>query len=448
MISIIIRTKNEERWIRHCLKAVKKQTIKDKEVILVDNNSTDNTVKKALKVMPNLTITKIDKYKPGDAINKGIKNSKGEFITCLSAHCVPTKNNWLENLLKNFDDPQVAGVYGRQIPTNSSRPEDKRDLLITFGLDKRIHKKDSFFHNANSMIRKDIWEKHPFDENVTNIEDRVWGKKVTEEGYILVYEPEAAVYHHHGIHQSNNKKRCKGVVKILDSLDLIPEEVENNPLNPENLEIAAIIPLRENSNNNNIDTIEKLVLKTIQTAKESKYINRIIISTDCDKIASKAEKWGVEAPFLRPKELSSKKVRADEVLKYSLEHLENQGYFPDLIVPLEITHPFRPKDFLDNSIQRILSEGMDTIIAGIPEHRPCWIKNDNKLERLSNFKKTRDKRKTVLIGLPSLGCVTYPDSIRKGTRLGKKVGLYEIDDPTASIEIRSIEDFEKISHML
>ena len=46
-ISIIIRTKNEERWILKCLEQIKRQTLKDYEVILVDNNSTDKTVEKA-----------------------------------------------------------------------------------------------------------------------------------------------------------------------------------------------------------------------------------------------------------------------------------------------------------------------------------------------------------------------------------------------------------------
>ena len=46
-VSIIIRTKNEERWISKCLKAIRKQKFQDYEIILVDNNSNDKTVEKA-----------------------------------------------------------------------------------------------------------------------------------------------------------------------------------------------------------------------------------------------------------------------------------------------------------------------------------------------------------------------------------------------------------------
>ena len=59
-----------------------------------------------------------------------------------------------------------------------SSAQTKRDLLITFGLDKKIQIKDSFFHNANSIIRKEVWSKIKFDEKVNNIEDGIWASKV------------------------------------------------------------------------------------------------------------------------------------------------------------------------------------------------------------------------------------------------------------------------------
>ena len=49
LVSIIIRTKNEERWIDHCLSAIATQSIKNFEIILVDNNSDANSVKIAKK---------------------------------------------------------------------------------------------------------------------------------------------------------------------------------------------------------------------------------------------------------------------------------------------------------------------------------------------------------------------------------------------------------------
>ena len=167
MISIIIRSKNEERWIGSCLKAVSRQTHTDHEVILVDNNSTDKTVAKALQY--GVTLVRIDEFRPGAAINRGIEASRGDIIVCLSGHCIPVDEHWLANLVAGLDDEAVAGVYGRQEPLAFTPDLDKRDLLITFGLDPRVQVKDSFFHNANSAFRRSTWQNFPFDEEVTNI---------------------------------------------------------------------------------------------------------------------------------------------------------------------------------------------------------------------------------------------------------------------------------------
>ena len=178
IISIIIRTKNEEKWIGRCLDAVFSQKVEAEiEVILVDNNSTDHTVEVARRYPVNKFIY-INKFLPGKALNDGVRASTGDYIVCISAHCIPEKEDWLQALLFNFKNNfKIAGVYGRQLPLSFTDSIDKRDLLIVFGLDRRIQEKDYFFHNANSMIPRSVWEEFPFDEQVTNIEDRVWGRR-------------------------------------------------------------------------------------------------------------------------------------------------------------------------------------------------------------------------------------------------------------------------------
>lgn len=101
MVSIIIRTKNEERWITACLSSIFSQDYKDFEVIIVDNMSTDKTCEKAKK----FNITKIltcEDYLPGKALNIGVREAKGEYIACISGHCIPVDSKWLSNLLNNL----------------------------------------------------------------------------------------------------------------------------------------------------------------------------------------------------------------------------------------------------------------------------------------------------------------------------------------------------------
>ncbi|MDB4037906.1 glycosyltransferase [Candidatus Thioglobus sp.] len=435
MISIIIRTKNEERWIAQCLQQIKNQTFKDIEIILVDNQSNDKTVDRAKSVFPKIKLVEIIDFKPGLAINEGVRASSGDFIVILSAHCVPVNDEWLENLYKNILDPSIAGVYGRQVPMKNSIAQDKRDLAIVFGRDKRIQKKDYFFHNANSIIRRDTWNKFPFDESVTNIEDRVWGKEVIEAGYEIIYEPEASVIHHHGIHQNNDTKRARSIVKIMEVMNLSDSYADHEIINPENLEVAIVIPMKGSGFKDEFQM--KLFKKTIESAKSSKLVNKIIVSTDSYNIKKVAEDLGTEVPFLRPKELSKQSVRVDEVLKYTLEQFEALSYYPDIIVPMEISMPFRPQGLIDNLIRNLVEQGMETMVAGYAEYKIGWRKKAEEYIRIDEFDIQRSEREPIHIALFGLGFATYPDCIRSKKRIGDKVGIFEIDATIAKIEIRS-----------
>ncbi|MFQ5693831.1 MAG: glycosyltransferase, partial [Nitrospinota bacterium] len=153
------------------------------------------------------------------ALNRGMRASGGEFLVCLSGHCIPVHNKWLDRLVADFGPPEVAAVYGRQEPLPDSHTFDKRDLWNIFGLDRKVQVKDSFFHNANAMIRRDVWERIPFDEELNGVEDRDWAKRVIASGYHIVYEPQASVYHPHGIHQTMDAARAERVVKMIELIN-------------------------------------------------------------------------------------------------------------------------------------------------------------------------------------------------------------------------------------
>ena len=145
LISIIIRTYNEEEWIDSCLDAIDYQTYKNIEIIIVDNFSKDSTTKKLKN--RNVKIVRLRNFCLVKTLNLGIRASKGFYIVCLSAHCIPKDKKWLESLISPLAKKnKVVAVYGRQEPFAYSNALDKRDLLTTFGLDKIIQKKDPFFH--------------------------------------------------------------------------------------------------------------------------------------------------------------------------------------------------------------------------------------------------------------------------------------------------------------
>ncbi|MBI5065428.1 glycosyltransferase [Candidatus Woesearchaeota archaeon] len=219
MISIIIRSKNEEAWIKRCLSALKHQKEKNFEIILVDNESNDRTAEIAKEFGCQIVNLPSNDFNYSKALNIGIENSKGDFVICLSAHCIPSGPLWLTNLIKNFQRPDVAAVYGKQEPLPESNMFDKRDLWMLFGDEKRIQHKAHFFDNANSAIRRTVWEQFRFNENINGKEDWDFARKILEKGHKIVYEPNASVHHYHGINQARDEKRCERVVKIIELLN-------------------------------------------------------------------------------------------------------------------------------------------------------------------------------------------------------------------------------------
>ena len=441
-VSIIIRTKNEERWLMSCLSAIHEQEYRDFEIIIVDNNSIDRTVSKA-KQFGIKKIFNIDNYLPGKALNIGINNAEGDYIVCLSVHCIPVNSFWLGNLVSALEeDTLYAGVYGRQQPMSFSSPSDKRDLMLVFGLDRKIQVKDSFFHNANSIIKKDILDRFPFDETISNIEDRLWGNTIIDNGLKILYEPEASVYHYHGIHQNGNDERLQNIVNIIEKNNLIV----NGKLDINKFHITAVIPIKGESIKINNTPLMK---QTIDAIKKSKYVREVIVATDNEETARLAKLYGAKCPFLRPKELSSDIINLETVQKYVLNKLENNDIFPDIIVHLEETYPFRPTNLIDNMIIKLIEEGFDTVIASKEE--PGWLWKQDETGQISRIDKgdiPRKFKEKSIKGLHGLGCISHSEFIRNGTLIGNKIGLFNISSPLADFEVLNDESIALAEKLL
>jgi len=431
-ISIIIRTHNEERWIASCLRAVFAQNFQDFEVIIVDNESTDATLAR-VEQFPVAKVLSCTDYLPGKSLNIGINEAWGEFIACLSGHCIPVNNYWLENLIKNFDDLEVAGVYGRQEPLSFTPSGDKRDLMIVFGPERRVQRKDSFFHNANSMIRKEVLDKHPFDPKVTNIEDRLWAKEVLSHDYKIIYEPEASVYHYHGIHQDGNEERCRNVVRILEELDNKTYEL-NHLMQVRDLNIVAMIPLKgECGKLGDVSLLEC----AINSTRHSKYIQKTVVSTDNRNTVDMALNMGADLAFLRDESLSQEYVGLEKVYNFTLQQLENDKILPDLVVLLEVTYPFRDQDLIDKMIDKFVFQGLDTVLPARIEANSIWkTDKDGNLQPLDEGLVPRQYKKPIYVSYKGLCCVTRPEFIRNEEIIGPKIGFLKINNPYAGLEFR------------
>jgi glycosyltransferase involved in cell wall biosynthesis len=216
-VSIVIRTKNEARWIWKTLKAIKSQSITPDEIVLIDNLSEDSTVTLA-KEFGATKILNIENYSPGRALNLGMHQTTSDFVVFLSAHCVPCDEFWLENLISSFHNDQIAATYGRQLPLPFSSDTDKSDLYAVFRNESKVQSSDGFMNNANSAILRRVWQQIKFDETVTNIEDRLWGKTVISKGFKIAYNADATVFHHNGMHKSGERANQASTVYVLENM--------------------------------------------------------------------------------------------------------------------------------------------------------------------------------------------------------------------------------------
>jgi len=197
VISIIIRTYNEEKYLEDLIQAINSQTYQEYEIILVDSGSNDNTLNIAEKY--DVNIIKINKkdFSFGYSLNVGIQNSNGEYCAFISGHCIPDKY-WLENLIKPFSNENVVLTYGKQIGVETSKFSEHQIFKRWFP-DESIEKQDTpFCNNANSCIRKSFWENnHKFDETLTGLEDVDYGVKIIASGNYISYVAESEVKHIH-----------------------------------------------------------------------------------------------------------------------------------------------------------------------------------------------------------------------------------------------------------
>ncbi len=196
--SIVIRSFNEAEHIGDVLEAVDEQQYQDFEIILVDSGSTDGTLEIADPYVDKVEFVAPQNFTFGYSCNVGCEAASGDYVSFLSAHAVPTDPNWLGSMVENFDDPDVAMTYSNQVGAAETKFSEKRLFNELFSNDrKRQTPPDYFANNASSVIRKDLWEDHPFDEYLTGHEDIEWAKHFMDNGYVVIYEPTSCIYHIH-----------------------------------------------------------------------------------------------------------------------------------------------------------------------------------------------------------------------------------------------------------
>ncbi len=197
--SIVIRAYNEERWLPEVFESLDHQKYRDFEVLLVDSGSVDRTREIAASHGARIVKLRTEDFTFGYSLNVGVQEAKGRFIAIVSAHAIPANENWIERLVAPLRRDDVAMVYGGQRGHGISKFSESRDFERLFPMQPHevCDPDNPFANNANSAVRRDMWEKHAFDEGLPGLEDIEFAKYWMEHGRKVMYEPEACIIHVH-----------------------------------------------------------------------------------------------------------------------------------------------------------------------------------------------------------------------------------------------------------
>lgn len=227
------------------------------------------------------------------------------------------------------------------------------------------------------------------------------------------------------------------------------------------MKILAIIPARKGSKSipdKNIKLINNIPLlaHSIIHAKESKLINRIIVSTDSVEYASIALKYGAEIPFIRPDNISNDDSLDIDVFIHAIDFfIKNENYYPDYIVHLRPTHPFRNSSDIDNMLRIIIqSEDVDSVRSVVraknSPFKMWFMKDDNTLEPILNnpyecYNMPRQKLPYVYQQNASIDVIRTSSLVNKKSMTGNKILGYEMN---YDFDIDNFNEFEYADKIL
>ncbi len=198
MISVIIPAHNAANSIAKCVESVRNQSISpdEYEIIVVDDGSTDDTA--SIAWQSGAEVVQQNRGRPAAARNAGINAAQGDILCFTDADCFPTPN-WLEELTRPFDNPDIIGskgIYTSEQTELTARfvqleYEDKYDLL-------RGQERIDFIDTYSAAYRRQVlMANNCFDESFPYLEDQELSFRLAARGYGMVFQPTAVVSHLH-----------------------------------------------------------------------------------------------------------------------------------------------------------------------------------------------------------------------------------------------------------
>lgn len=187
--SVIIRTKNSAKTLVDCLEGIKSQKVLPSEIIIVDSGSTDETLAIAAQYDCHILHYPTDiAFNYSKSLNIGLAAAKGKYIFIISSHTIlvdPNSLSWMHYFLDRSRKTIAASIVrANEVRANCIDKLEK----VKWHLVNRSNFRGQGMYNFCSLIRREDWEKQPFEESIATCEDQYWIKE-----YLRKQEVEAVV---------------------------------------------------------------------------------------------------------------------------------------------------------------------------------------------------------------------------------------------------------------
>ena len=221
--SIVIRTYNEQLHLPALLQSIRSQKASfPYETVLVDSGSTDRTLEIAEEFGCRIVRIAKEEFSFGRSLNVGCRVAQGECLVFVSGHCIPAGEGWLARLIDPLGRESIVYTYGRQLGNDLSRFSERRIFAKYFPTDSRIPQDGFFCNNANAALLRQVWVGHPFDEDVTGLEDMHLSRQLVSKGMRIGYVADASVFH---LHDESWAQVCRRFEREAIALQHIMPEV-------------------------------------------------------------------------------------------------------------------------------------------------------------------------------------------------------------------------------
>ena len=220
LVSIIIRTLNEGKYLGELLTSINNQKKQDFEieVVLIDSGSTDRTLEIAKDFGCKITFITKDQFTFGKSLNMGSEYANGDIFVYISGHCVPVDIDWLRKLIEPITSKKAGYCYGRQIGRDTTKYSEDKLFQKYFPDYSKIPQHDFFCNNANSAISARVWEELKFNESITGLEDMDLAKRYFLNNGKIAYVSDACVYHIHDESWLQTRRRYEREAIALQSI--------------------------------------------------------------------------------------------------------------------------------------------------------------------------------------------------------------------------------------